>query len=96
MYKIASLGRLFHSLISTVMMMVNMLSIRSLDHLDDEFDYRWMNFIMFLIGLTCKIPNIALNCIFKKRLTTVLKEYCDLNQTGGASVTELEKVHAKF
>lgn len=94
MYKIASLGRLFHSLISTVMMIVNMLSIRSLDNLDD--DYRWMNFIMFLIGLTCKIPNIVLNCIFKKRLTTVLKEYCDLNHTGGASVTELEKEHVKF
>lgn len=87
-HKIASLGRLFHSLISTVMMMVNILSLKSMDHMDDEFDNRWMNVTMFLIGLICKIPNIALTFVFKRRLMPILEEHHSLIQPGVVSVPE--------
>lgn len=56
--------------------------------MDGEFDNRWMNVTMFLIGLTCKIPNIALTCVFKRRLVPILEEYCSLNQPAVVSVPE--------
>ena len=61
------------------MMIVSMLSIQTLSHLDDAFDYRCMNIIMFVIGLICKFPNLFLTIIFRKRLNLVLKEFCETN-----------------
>jgi hypothetical protein len=61
------------------MMIVSMLSIQTLSDLDDAFDYRWMNIIMFVIGLICKFPNLLLTIIFRKRLNQVLKEFCETN-----------------
>lgn len=90
------MGRLFHSLISTVMMAVNMLSMSSLEKEDVEFDYLWINLTMFLIGLICKIPNIVVTCFFKTRLKIILKEYWEKNQEQSASVTESEIVDIQF
>ena len=97
LHSMATIFRTLHNLISTVLNIVHLVGLNFVDCTDDESCNRerrheWINWVLFSIGIACKIPNLIITITLKIRATKIYEEYYIIHYKSNIAIpTQYEK-----